>query len=318
MDFSLTADQHELREVARRYLADHYPPERITQVASAGSDIAAWHTLAGLGWFEAGMVERALLAEECGYALLPTPWWSALALPEPPDGPIAMAHGGFSAKARSHGGWLVTGTAAGVPDALTATAFLVSAEGRTFQIAPSACTVTAVAGVDPLRAGADLSCTDVPAWERPLMDDSFALRSQAVLAAEAVGVARRACDFAVAYARVRSQFGRPAAGFADDLSEVAAGMADCHVLIEIARSLAYKAAWLLDEHDSDLARIAVAMATPAARHAAVTTCEKALRVLEPPASDEHPVHHWYRRALWLREYGPSDADCLEEIAGTLF
>ncbi|WP_422768913.1 acyl-CoA dehydrogenase family protein [Plantactinospora sp. WMMC1484] len=314
MDFSLTAEQEQLREVARRFLGDHYPPDRVAAAADAGGDPGAWSALARLGWCDTGLIERSVLAEECGYALLPAPWWSALALAVPPERPVAIADGVFTAEAGPGADgterWRVTGSAAGVPDVLAVDAVLVSDRVRTFEVAVSACTLTPVDGVDPLRAGADLVCSGAPALERPPVQDR---RISVLLAAEAVGVARRALDFAVEHAKVREQFGRPIGSY----QGVAFPLADCLVVTETARSLVYRAAWLVSEED-DRDRVGVAMALPAARQAAITACEQAIQTLGGLGMTwEHPLHHWYRRALWLQAYGVADEECFERVAAAL-
>lgn len=326
MDFALTSEQQELRDVARRALSDRFPPAAVAAAATTGTLPDAWRLVEQLGWFDTGLVDRAVLAEECGYALLPTPWWSALALTEPlagtdpkgpagppagpPTGPIALARGEFAVHAGDDGVRL-TGTAVDVPDALTASAILVSDGARTFTIAAAACDLTPVDGVDPLRAAADVAFTGVPAIERPAVSSP---RVETLLAAEAVGVARRAYDIAVDHAKTREQFGRPIGAY----QGISFPLADCLVLIETARSLAYRAAWLVEQQEGDEADLAVAMALPAAREAAVTACEQAIQTLGGLGMTwEHPLHHWYRRALWLQGYGVADEEYFDRVAAAL-
>jgi alkylation response protein AidB-like acyl-CoA dehydrogenase len=66
------------------------------------------------------------------------------------------------------------------------------------------------------------------------------------LAAEQVGCAQRCLDMAVAYAKVREQFGRPIGSF----QAIKHKCADMLMEVEAARSAAYYAAWAVDA-DSD-------------------------------------------------------------------
>ena len=64
-----------------------------------------------------------------------------------------------------------------------------------------------------------------------------------ILAATALGLAQRAFDDALAYAKERRQFGKPIAEF----QAVQFKLADMATEIEAGRNLVYKAAWLKDE-----------------------------------------------------------------------
>jgi acyl-CoA dehydrogenase len=132
-----------------------------------------------------------------------------------------------------------------------------------------------------------------------------------LLAAEAVGVAARALDLAVGYARQREQFGRPIGGF----QAVAHPLADAYVAVELARSLAYRAGWLIAAKDDTPGRdAAVAEAVIAARSAAVLACETAVQTTGGlGVTWEYPLHRWLRRALWLQSFadlGPDPHDVL--------
>jgi alkylation response protein AidB-like acyl-CoA dehydrogenase len=60
------------------------------------------------------------------------------------------------------------------------------------------------------------------------------------------------------------------------------------------------------------------MALPAAREAAVTTSEQAIQTLGGLGMTwEHPLHLWYRRALWLQAYGTADEEYLDRVAAAV-
>src|SRR5712692_8195799 len=87
MDFGLTAEQQQLKESARSFLAKECQTARVRHImASADGTSRELHDeIAKLGWNEllipaeyggAGltMLDMALLLEECGYAALPGPF----------------------------------------------------------------------------------------------------------------------------------------------------------------------------------------------------------------------------------------------------
>ena len=76
MNFDLTEDQREIKRTARDFLAARYTPEKIRAIALDGEPDPHWDEIAELGWpdiAEFGIVELAVVAEELGYALAPTP-----------------------------------------------------------------------------------------------------------------------------------------------------------------------------------------------------------------------------------------------------
>src|SRR3954451_16635259 len=77
MHFAFSEEQEALRASARDYLADRFPLDRVVQLADsdAGWDPAPWRELAQMGWLDPdlGVLEHAVLAEETGFGLLPSP-----------------------------------------------------------------------------------------------------------------------------------------------------------------------------------------------------------------------------------------------------
>ena len=121
----------------------------------------------------------------------------------------------------------------------------------------------------------------------------------AALALEAVGIARRALELGVEHARTREQFGRPIGVY----QAVSHQLADTYVETELARSLAYWAAWCVAEEDEQ-APIAVAAAKAFAGDAAVAACERSIQVHGGIGFTwEHVLHRYYKRALWIQAYG---------------
>jgi alkylation response protein AidB-like acyl-CoA dehydrogenase len=121
----------------------------------------------------------------------------------------------------------------------------------------------------------------------------------ASLSLEAVGIAQKALDLGVEYAKDREQFGRKIGVY----QAVSHQLADTYVETELARSLAYWAAWCVAERDEQTA-VAVAAAKAWASDAAVAACERSIQVHGGIGFTwEHVLHTYYKRALWIQAYG---------------
>ena len=121
----------------------------------------------------------------------------------------------------------------------------------------------------------------------------------ATLALEAVGIAAKALELSVEYAKSREQFGRPIGVY----QAVSHQLVDTYVETELARSLAYWAAWTVDQGDEQ-APVAVAAAKSYAADAAVVACERAIQVHGGIGfSWEHVLHTYYKRALAIQAFG---------------
>lgn len=138
-------------------------------------------------------------------------------------------------------------------------------------------------------------------------------RLRAAMAAEAVGVAQRALELGVEYAKTREQFGRKIGVY----QAVSHRLADTYADVELARSLAYWAAWCVAEED-DQAPLAAAAAKAFASEAAVAACERSIQVHGGIGFTwEHPLHRFYKRALWLEGFGKRPPELRAEIADAL-
>jgi len=121
----------------------------------------------------------------------------------------------------------------------------------------------------------------------------------AALAMEAVGIGKKALELAVEYAKDREQFGRKIGVY----QAVSHQLADTFVESELARSIAYWAAWCVAEQDEQ-APIATAAAKSYAGDAAVAACERSIQVHGGIGFTwEHVLHEYYKRALWIQAYG---------------
>jgi hypothetical protein len=121
----------------------------------------------------------------------------------------------------------------------------------------------------------------------------------ALLALEAVGIGKKALELAVEHANEREQFGRKIGVY----QAVSHELADTFVETELARSLAYWAAWCVAEEDEQAA-VATAAAKAYAADAAVAACERSIQVHGGIGFTwEHVLHTYYKRALWIQAYG---------------
>jgi hypothetical protein len=147
-----------------------------------------------------------------------------------------------------------------------------------------------------------------------LFDDSRPEHERlAVLALEAVGIAQKALDLGVEYAKDREQFGRKIGVY----QAVSHQLADTYVETELARSLAYWAAWCVAEED-ERTPVAVASAKSFAAETAVAACERAIQVHGGIGFTwEHVLHRYYKRALWIDAFGGHAAKQREAVAAEL-
>jgi len=143
--------------------------------------------------------------------------------------------------------------------------------------------------------------------------DAPELEQLAALALEASGIARRALELGVEHAKTREQFGRKIGVY----QAVSHPLSNTYVEAELARSLAYWAAWCVAEEDEQAA-IAVAAAKSYAGDAAVAACERAIQVLGGIGFTwEHVLHAYYKRSLWIQAHGGYSREQRAKIAAWL-
>jgi alkylation response protein AidB-like acyl-CoA dehydrogenase len=121
----------------------------------------------------------------------------------------------------------------------------------------------------------------------------------AALSLEAVGIGAKALELAIEYAKTREQFGTPIGTY----QAVSHQLADTYVEMELARSLAYWAAWCVAEGDEQV-DVACAAAKAYCGDAAVDACERSIQVHGGIGFTwEHVLHVYYKRAMWIQAYG---------------
>jgi alkylation response protein AidB-like acyl-CoA dehydrogenase len=312
VEFKFSDEQEELRREARSCLAELFPPERVAELADSaeGWDPASWRTLAELGWLGVavpeelggaglGFVEQAILLEELARALYPGPYFStvALALPAlPPEEQARVAAGEVRWSAEVGG--IVPDLA--IVDRVVTDEGAAPATGayfNTFEL------------TDSTRRAGRLA----PGPREPLAGRVDRTRMYTAVAAESIGIAQRAIDWSLEYAKTREQFGRIIGTY----QAVAHPLADSFADTELARSLTYWAAWAVDAEPGE-AVLAAAAAKAFATEAAVAACERAIQAHGGTGFTwEHPLHRYYKRALALSSFGGFPAEQRAELAAAI-
>ncbi|MEN3360709.1 MAG: hypothetical protein V7637_4691, partial [Mycobacteriales bacterium] len=207
-------------------------------------------------------------------------------------------------------GWRLTGVKRAVPDAgSVAEAVVVARAGRGIglfrvDLAAHPEVVHPLPTMDGTRRLGELRLDGTPAEAFGDPAGTAAVltatrrRVLALLACEAVGVTQRALDLAVEYARTRTQFDRPIGSY----QGVSHRLANVYAALELARSLAYRAAWCVAADTAEVDE-AVASATVSAGAAAVSGCENAIQSMGGIGFTwDHPLHRFYKRAQWIEAF----------------
>jgi alkylation response protein AidB-like acyl-CoA dehydrogenase len=302
MNFDFDDDQQDIKRTAKEFLAARYPLEEVRRLAEdeRGYTDEQWREIVELGWpglvaseedggSGLGFVELQIVAEELGYSLAPTPL-----LPHVAATLLLMAAGERDlVRALVAGEKLGTvafddGTA--VPFAGTADVVVWMGEDGTHSLLENF-EATPVDALDSTR-----KLFEVSGDGRPLdISPENAARARdaiaAAYAAESVGVAQRAMEMAVEYAKDRKQFDRPIGAY----QAVSHRCAQMLLETEGARSVTYYAGWALD-HEPETAPLAVAMAKAYASDAGYRVPAASLQVHGGIGFTwEHDLHFFLKR-----------------------
>jgi alkylation response protein AidB-like acyl-CoA dehydrogenase len=297
--FDLTDEQQAIKSTAHDFLAARYGSERIRALAETeqGFEQADWQEMAELGWpglalpeewggQGLGIVDLAVLFEEMGYAVAPSPLLSttyvglALALcgsedqrerhlrplasgekrgaPAIWDAGTTVTPGAFTMDAAADGDDVVLdGEKILVPDADAADFLLVATDHGKRHIVDRGAdgvTITAEPSIDLTRRlysvrfdGVRVAAADTLPAEGHEYQAVF-LRVCVALSAESTGVAQRTMEMAVEYAKDRQQFGRPIGAY----QAVSHRCAQMLLETENARSAVYGAAWAAESEPESL------------------------------------------------------------------
>jgi len=328
MNFDFTDDQQAIKRTANEMLAARFKPERVRELAEAGSyDDDAWKEMSELGWAGIfidedhggqglGIVELVILMEELGYALAPVPFLSnaaaglALQLAGTDEQRERWLPGIASGEARGTVGLLRDGEARLVPDADSAEVIvLIAPGGSTSVISASDADVEPYETMDRTRRFARVRADG----GEPLAGDHLAVAERLVtaLSAETVGVAQKAMEMAVEYARERKQFGRAIGSY----QAVSHRCAQMLLEVEGSRSAAYYAAWCADAEPDSLPA-AASMAKAYSSDAGWRVCGSSLQVHGGIGFTwEHDLHFYLKRAKTNAVLFGSASEHRERLAG---
>jgi alkylation response protein AidB-like acyl-CoA dehydrogenase len=344
MYFDLTDEQQAIKATAHDFLASRFKSERIREIAASesGFDEGGWSEMAELGWAGLalpeewggqglGIVELAILFEEMGFALAPSPLFSntvvglALAFcgsdeqrerylrplaegqrrgtPALWDAGSPAEPGQFTLEGRSEdGATVLNGDKVLVPDAASADFFLVAtSDGRRHMVDAGASGVTVVPeeSVDPTRRFSTVRLEGVRVVAEDTLPGEAAdyfpvfFRACVMLAAESTGLAQRALNMSVEYAKDRQQFGRPIGAY----QAVSHRCAQMLLETENSRSAGYGAAWAADAEPESLP-LSASMAKAYASDAGWRVPDAAIQVHGGIGFTwEHDLHFFLKRGL---------------------
>jgi alkylation response protein AidB-like acyl-CoA dehydrogenase len=261
VDFSFSPEQDDLRREARAFLEANPSP--------------SMEQLGELGWVgilrsdDFTFLDAAVIFEELGRALYAGPYVLNEIAGQPGDDVWSIEIDGFVPHLDQ------------VTRVLTADMQAAGATGET------------LATVDESLGLGKLSLNGAEPAEGSW--DGVRRRLLAALALESIGIGSKVTEMALEYVSGREQFGKKIGTY----QAISHSLVDAYVAVELSRSLAYWAAWSVAESDAQV-DMAVAAAKSQAAEAAVLACEKSIQAHGGIGFTwEHPLHRYYKRALWL-------------------
>lgn len=337
MDFRFTEEQHMMAETVRSLLADLCQPADLRRLMQSGEarDEARWTALVDLGLqgvlvpeeaggLGLGATDFVLVAEACGYAGLPEPLVenAGVALPLLADlarNPLAAA-----VLERALAGEITVALAhpanAFTSHADTAGALIEVHDGAVHLHDRADVSLIPEPSVDPFRrlftlgdrsghAAAIASSAEISVALDAALD-----RGALFSAAQLLGIAQRAVDLAVTYAKERTQFGKPIGSY----QAVKHLLATAQVKIEFARPVVYAGAAGLAANDA-FSRARISHAKLAAVEAADLACRTAVQVHGAMGySWEVDVHFFLKRTLALSSWWGDRRFHLDRVAHRAF
>jgi 3-oxocholest-4-en-26-oyl-CoA dehydrogenase beta subunit len=279
MDFSFSADQQDLRDLAAKILNDATSLERVKMVLADddGFDRDLWSALAeagivgislpeSVGGAGLGFTETCIVLEEVGRTAAPIPALAVMGLAAPAlaefgatdalegvaDGTRivtaalteAVGDANMPSTTASSDGKL-TGEKVCVPAGLLAERIIVSASDGIYVVDPSSAGVTVEREDTMLGAPmARLVLRDAPATKLAGLEGFTWLldRAQTAMAVTMSGAAATALELTSTYVKERKQFGRAIGTF----QAVSQRAADAYINKEAIKLTSWQAAWRLD------------------------------------------------------------------------
>jgi alkylation response protein AidB-like acyl-CoA dehydrogenase len=336
MDLDLTDDQTFLRNSMRSFFERESGPDVVRAAEPLGFNAELWRRAAGVGipgmcvspsagGGGSDLLDAALVIEEYGRVVAPIPVVEHVVAGRALSRPGLDSDGWL---ARLAGGEVIATTALDpardgvwhlVPAGAVADVVIGWHDGRMVAIATPppmsgprnhACSPVADRAVGAEPSGWDLSLPDAPGDQARIIDEWKTLTASAL-----VGIAAKALDLGVDYARGRHQFGRPIGSF----QALQHGLADLVGWIDGARLLVARAAWACDNDEDEVRRRFASMAFLFAADAAKLATARSLHVHGGyGVMREYDIQLLYRRARgWSLIAGDPERECLE-LADRLF
>jgi alkylation response protein AidB-like acyl-CoA dehydrogenase len=327
VEFDFNDEQREIKSTAREFIADRFKPEKVRELAESDDpyDEASWTEMCELGWSGIaiseefggqglGVIELVILQEQLGYACAPSPMISnAFA------GAVIEAAGSDEQKRRwlpgiasgeGRGAAELTNDDGPIVGAAQGAAILVLAEGDGARLVePADAELERLDLIDPTRAYFRVSADGGESLPGEVA--GAVGTGQVALAAELVGVAQRALDIGVEYAKEREQFGRPIGAYQAVSHRLAGMLWD----VEEARSLTYYAGWCADAEPESLP-LAASMAKARASDTATSVTHEAIQTLGGIGFTwEHDIHFLLKRASVGAQMLGSARQHRERVAG---
>ncbi|WP_353227259.1 acyl-CoA dehydrogenase family protein [Novosphingobium sp.] len=326
MDFTFSDEQTMFAQAAATLFGETCTPDhwrRMMQTDTA-FDAARWAQIAengfttlllpesagGLGLTE---LDFALIAQAAGYVALPEPLVESAGIAAPMLAALAPGHPLLADPA------VIIAIAPAcnpvVAHADVAHALLLERDGHAFLATPDQVTLTPVATIDPLRRLFRVDWDPDHAVDLGLADWAQALdRAALFAAAQGIGLAQRAVDLAVAYAKDRTQFGKPIGSY----QAVKHHLASAQVAIEFARPVVIAAAAQIGQRDI-FAQARVSHAKIVALEAADNAARASIQVHGAMGySWEVDVHLFLKRALALTNSWGTPAFHRARVGARLF
>ena len=317
MDFRFSEEQQMTAEAVRGLLADLCQPSDLRRLMKSGvaRDEVRWQKFiemglqgalvpedrGGLGLSAADFV---LVAEACGYACLPEPLVENAGVALPMLAALSDDERCAEVLERALAGEITVALRHPanpfVSDADTSGAILIARDGDLHLVTPGDITLARQPSTDPFRRLFSIG-GPLPAEARIGVAadlDATLDRGALFAASQMLGLAQRAVDLAVDYAKSRNQFGKPIGSY----QAVKHLLATAQVKIEFARPVVYAAAASLENFDV-YSRARISHAKLAAAEAADLACRTSIQVHGAMGySWEVDVHFFLKRTLALTNW----------------
>ncbi len=309
MDFTLSEDQLMFVEAAQTVLADTcdslrlrkmlerknaFDQERWNAVVETGLTVALLPEAAG--GLELGALDFALIAEAAGYYLLPEPLVESAGIAAPMLAAVLPTSDALADPAKRIA--IAHPVNPVVADADIADVILLHHEGTAHLLKPTQVQLERIESIDPFRRLFKVDWTpdrNTQISDRAELWDQALDRGALFAAAQGLGLAQRAVDLAVEYAKERQQFGKPIGTY----QAVKHHLASAQTKIEFARPVLHAAAAGLANNDI-YSRARISQAKLACLEAADYASRASLQVHGAMGySYEVDVHLVLKRALGL-------------------